>query len=253
MDNNNKTTSGAVSDRRYFQTEDSFIADDLRQMELAPNYNEWLFSLVKPFIGRRILEIGSGIGTMSKKIIQESDLLVGVEPNQYCARQLEKNFGDSPKFVLINKRLEETRYDDLFNKYKFDTVLCMNVLEHIQDDIGTLQFFEQLLEPGGRVVLLLPAFPQVYGPIDKAVGHFRRYTKSSINNALLKTSLVVEKNFYSNFPGLIGWFFNARIKRSTGQSNSQIRLFNSLTPFISLVEKTLGCPIGLSLISISKK
>jgi 2-polyprenyl-3-methyl-5-hydroxy-6-metoxy-1,4-benzoquinol methylase len=226
--------------------------DDLRQMENAKNYNNWLYELISPYIGKRVLEIGPGIGNISQKLINDVELLVGVEPNPYCVDQLAKKMDKTPGFILINKRLEDCGYD-LLKRYKFDTVLCMNVLEHIEDDEGTLLFFEKLLEPGGRVVLLVPAFPQVYGPIDLAVGHFRRYTKSSIKYILAKTPLIVERNFYSNFLGLLGWFYNARIRKSSSQDNSQIKLFNKITPILSAIEKKFGCLMGLSLISVSKK
>ena len=239
-------------DRRYIQTLDPFIKDDCHQMENAPNYNKWLNELVKPFIGNRVLEIGPGTGTMSRKVIEDVDLLVGIEPNQYCADALLNTLKDNHRFTLINKSIEDCDYQSL-KEYQFDTILCMNVLEHIDNDGALLLLIENILEPGGRAVLLVPAFPQVYGPIDKAVGHFRRYTKSSIKEVIGKTSLKIENLFYSNFFGLLGWFFNARIRHSTSQNDFQIQLFNKIVPLISCIEKRVGCPIGLSLISVSRK
>jgi 16S rRNA A1518/A1519 N6-dimethyltransferase RsmA/KsgA/DIM1 with predicted DNA glycosylase/AP lyase activity len=99
----NQSTKADDTDRRFMQNVDPFIAEDLHQMEQADNYNKWLYDLVQPYIGKRILEIGPGIGTFSKKMISEVDLLVGVEPNQYCADQLIKNLENNAKFILINK------------------------------------------------------------------------------------------------------------------------------------------------------
>lgn len=240
------------NDRRFLQNQDPFIAQDLEQMRLAKNYNNWLYQLVKPYLGKRVLEIGAGIGTVSTKIITEVDLLISVEPNPYCVRQLKSQLGSNPKFILFDRRLEDCSAAS-FNDYKVDTVLCINVLEHIEDDLATLRLFEEVIQSGGRVVLLLPAVPQAYGPIDQAVGHFRRYSKSSIQSVLNQTTLIAERYTYSNFVGLLGWFFNARIKKSIRQSSTQIKLFDWLTPLISTIERTFGCPIGLSLISISRK
>lgn len=239
-------------DRRYLQQSDPFIMVDCCQMENAPNYNNWLYELVKPFIGKRVLEIGSGTGTMSRKVIEDVDLLVGIEPNQYCADVLLNTLKDNQRFTLINKSIEECDFQDL-KKYHFDTILCINVLEHIEDDVATLLLIERILHPGGRAVLLVPAFPQAYGPIDQAVGHFRRYSKSSMREAIGRTSLNIENLFHSNFLGLLGWLFNARIRHSTSQKNSQINLFNKIVPLISSIENKLGCPLGLSLISVSRK
>jgi len=240
------------SDRRYLQTIDPFILDDLRQMQNAPNYNKWLYEVVKPFIGKRVLEIGSGIGNMSRKVIEDVDLLVGIEPNEYCANLLLDTLINEPRFIHIQKKIEDCDYEDL-KKYQFDTILCMNVLEHIADDVATLKFFEKILEPGGRVVLLVPAIPQAYGPIDKAVGHFRRYTKSSIREVLGNTSMKVEILFYSNLLGLLGWLFNARISKSINQNNFQIKLFDTIVPLLSFIEDKVKSPIGLSLICVSRK
>lgn len=238
-------------DRRYMQMEASFIRDDLHQMESAPNYNKWLFSLVKPYLGKRILEIGPGIGNITRQIINCADVLVGVEPNQYCNDYLKNLFSGIPKFELIEKSIENCSIDEL-TVFDFDTIVCMNVLEHIENDISILSTFEQVLKPGGRVVLLVPAVPQAFGPIDKAVGHFRRYTKALLKNKIGNTGLKLEKLFYSNMLGLLGWLYNARIRKLTSQNDTQIRLFNNIVPVVSFLEKKLGCPVGQSLIAISR-
>jgi|SRR3990172_746606 len=238
-------------DRRYMQIEARFIRDDLHQMENAPNYNKWLYSLVEPYLGKRILEIGPGIGNISRQIINCADLLIGVEPNQYCNDYLRNLFSGSPKFELIEKSIENCSTDEL-RVYDFDTIVCMNVLEHIENDVSILSAFEQILYPGGRVVILVPAIPQAFGPIDKAVGHFRRYTKASMKKAIGSTSLELERMFYSNFVGLLGWLYNARIRKLTSQNDAQIKLFNKIVPVVSFLEKRLGCPVGQSLVSISR-
>ena len=239
-------------DRRYLQTLDPFIMVDCCQMENAPNYNKWLYELIKPFIGNRVLEIGPGTGNMSRKVLEDVDLLVGIEPNQYCADVLLKTLINDRRFTLIKSRIEDCDFKDLI-EYQFDTILCVNVLEHIEDDVATLLYCEKIIEPGGRVVLLVPAFPQAYGPIDKAVGHFRRYSKSTIRDILGKTSLKAENLFYSNLLGLLGWLFNARIRGSTSQNDFQVKLYNKIVPLISFIEDKVGCPMGLSLISVSRK
>lgn len=241
-----------LDDRRYTQIEDPFVLDDLRQMEDAPNYSEWLYSVLKSYLGKRILEVGPGTGSISKKLIKNVDLLAGVEPNKYCFDLLENALLQNSNFLLFNKKIEDCDTKN-FESYMFDTVLCVNVLEHIEHDKQTLDYFESVLVPKGRVVLLVPAIQKAYGPIDKAVGHFRRYSKLSMAETISQTSLVLEKQFYMNFFGLLGWMFNAKIAKSEKQNDSQIKLFNRLVPILSNIERRLGCPIGLSLISISRK
>jgi len=239
-------------DRRYLQITEPFILRDLEQMKSAKNYSKWLFELVKSHVGKRVLEIGPGVGNITHQVIGQVDLLVGVEPNQYCADVLHQSLIADPRFVLINSSVENSDFTAL-KGYKFDTVLCINVLEHIEDDVATLQLFERLLEPGGKVILLVPACPQAYGPIDKAVGHFRRYSKLSLMKSLERTTFETEAFYYSNLLGLLGWLFNAKIRKSTSQSDGQIKVFDKVVPLVSFLEKELGCPAGLSLISVSRK
>lgn len=239
-------------DRRYLQTNDSFILDDLKQMEYAKNYNQWIFSLVKPYIGKRVLEIGPGIGNMSRQIISGVDLLAGMEPNVHCAGALKEAFRGSTNFELIPSRIEEYEKEKLVS-YHFDTIVCINVLEHIKDDATILATFEQVIENNGRVVLLVPAISQAYGKIDKSVGHFRRYSKSSLNKVFQQTQLHIEAMFYSNFIGLLGWLINARILHIVKQKDTQIEVFDSLVPLLSSVERVIPPPVGLSLISVSRK
>jgi SAM-dependent methyltransferase len=241
-------------DRRFSQIEDPFVLDDLRQMEYAKNYNKWLYTLIKPYIGKRVLEIGAGVGNMSKQISVNTELLVGIEPNPYCAAILEDSFKNDSHFILLNSRVEECNIDEL-NSFHFDTVVCINVLEHIKKDYAVLEQFEQLLIPGGRAVILVPAIPQAYGPIDASLEHFRRYTKLSMQDCIQMSGnrFTIVSMFYSNMVGLLGWFINAHIRRSVKQNDSQIKIFDWMVPIISKIEQVISCPIGLSLIIVLEK
>lgn len=238
--------------RRHIQTDDPFILDDLRQMALAPQYNYWIYSLLKPYLGQRILEIGPGIGNITSFMIQDATMLIGIEPNKYCSEVLLHHFENNPKFELIESKLEDINLDKL-RKYEFDTVVCANVLEHISDDFMAIKKIKESVVSNGRLIILVPAMPQVHGPIDDAVGHFRRYTKKSLSKVLVSNELRVTNIFYSNFVGLLGWAFNAYISRSTQQSDAQIKIFNSLVPLLSTVEKAVKLPAGLSLIAVATK
>jgi SAM-dependent methyltransferase len=239
-------------DRREIQTDDPFILDDLRQMALAPEYNSWIYSLLKLHLGQRILEIGPGIGNISAFMLKDAQILVGMEPNQYCAGVLLDQFGENPKFQLLESRLEEAHPHEL-RKYNFDTIVCANVLEHIANDIDAVKILKDCLVPGGKLILWVPAIPQVYGPIDAAIGHFRRYTKKTLLEVLDINEFQTTHLFYSNFVGLLGWAFNAYIKRATQQSDEQIKIFNKLVPIIANIESRISLPVGLSLIAVSSK
>ena len=239
-------------DRRFLQTEDRFIAEDLLQMKNATNYNAWQFSLIQPYLGKRILEIGSGIGSFTKGFLENSDFVMGVEPNKSCQALLEGTFGNESKFKLLKENIEDCD-SHLLSSYSFDTIICMNVLEHIENDTQILEKFFGILNLNGNLVLLVPAIPWIYGSIDASVGHFRRYAINEVNLKLGQVGFKVMHLQYSNLLGLMGWSFNSKIKKSTKQNDSQIRLFDKMVPILRRMEKKHRPPVGLSIIAVGKK
>jgi SAM-dependent methyltransferase len=239
-------------DRRFTQTDDAFIVADLQQMSPARNYNQWIYSMITPFVGKRVLEVGAGIGNLSKKIIKDTDQFIAVEPNPNCQQVLKKIFINDPRFTLIPKRIEEC--NSLKNlKGKFDTILCVNVLEHIQDDHETLKVLNDLLVKNGYLVLIVPAVKWAYGTIDISVGHQRRYSKYDLQLAFYNTSYKIEKMYYFNFPGLLGWYFNSRFLKIQSQRRSQISFFDQFVPIIIKLESIIHPLLGMSLFVAGRK
>lgn len=239
-------------DRRHLQLSDDFIAEDLRMMELAPQYNKWLFELIRPYLGRRIFEVGAGIGNMTAQFLSHSELVFAIEPNRACLSELKDRIPASRKFEYRGWRVDEVPVESLADR-QFDTVVCMNVLEHIEKDDDALRIFRSLLVNKGRLVLLVPAVQAAYGPIDQSVGHFRRYSKQGISDLLSSCNFEIEVAKYSNFIGLLGWFFNAHVGKIHQQNDRQIKMFNRLVPFLSSVERAISPPLGLSLIGVGRK
>ena len=237
-------------DRRHLQLTESFIADDLRQMQLAPNYNNWLYSIVKPHLGKRVIEVGAGIGNMTRFLLRDAEFVLAIEPNHACNLELQKLEHSPQQFETFEWTIEDS-IEDYIRNLECDTVLCMNVIEHIHDDHQVMEKFKMYLPNGGRVILLVPAVPLAYGPIDKAVGHFRRYSKKSLQQLSEKSGMKIDSIKYSNFPGLMGWFYNAHITKIIQQNDNQIQVFNNLVPYIETVERIIPPPIGLSLVSVS--
>ncbi len=241
-----------ITDRRYLQIEDKFVMDELQLIEKAARYNAWLATLIRPYLGKRVLEIGPGIGNISRLVIPFVDLLVGIEPNIHCLQILKQNLGNDNRFMVIPKKVEESSQEDL-TKHQFDTVLCMNVLEHIENDASMLRLFESILVPGGKIVLLVPAVPAAFGPIDYSLGHFRRYTRASMGKIIIQSGFNLEKVKYSNFLGLLGWFYIARFTKSVIHNGFQIQLFEMAVPIVSALEKIIPAPLGLSILAVGRK
>lgn len=241
-----------TADRRYTQTADAFVSEDLLQMQLAPRYNAWLFRLIEPFLGSRVMEVGCGIGAITEKILARADYVVGVEPNAACRRELQVRLGANPRFRCLPVTVEACESDALA-AHRADTIVLVNVLEHLQDDGAIVRRLAELAQPGARVVVVVPAGPCAYGTIDRAVGHFRRYSRASLAALFASAGLAPEYLRYSNLVGLLGWLHNSRLNRRIRQSNGQIRLFDRLVPILAALERVVPPPRGMSLVGVARK
>lgn len=237
-------------DRRATQTEDRYAADDLEVMREAKRYANHVFSLLAPDLGRRILEVGCGIGTFTARFCEVADRVVGIEPNPNCVAALQPVCAAQPRFTLWEQHLEACRPEDLARE-RFDTVVCVNVLEHIEDDRAAMRAFREALVPGGKVLIFVPALQAAYGPLDAELGHFRRYSKRSLAAVFEAAGLEVTRNVYTNPIGLAGWMFNAHVTRTRTHSVAQVRTFERLVaPWALPLERWISPPIGQSLIAV---
>ena len=134
----------------------------------------------------------------------------------------------------------------------FDSVICLNVLEHIEDDLFALRQMRDALTSGGRLALLVPAHQFLYGAFDEAVGHFRRYSKTALRKSLLEAGFTLQSLKFFNFAATLPWFINGRLLRRAYLPNEQVNLANNLVPLLRL-EKLIGPPFGISLIAIAQK
>ena len=240
-------------DRRQTQTQEQYAADDLETMQEARRYSAHLFNLFREYVGKRVLEVGSGIGTMTRPLADAADMVVGLEPNANCVSRLQEAMRDHPRFTLRACHLEECDRAEL-TAYQFDTVVCVNVLEHIEDDAGALRTFKDVLVPKGRVLIFVPAVQAAYGPLDAELGHHRRYSKPTLAKAFHDAGLNLLTLRYTNPIGLAGWMYNAHISKSTAHSLTQVKLFETLVaPWALPLERLITPPIGLSLIAVGQR
>lgn len=233
---------------------DPFFAEDLRQMERAVNYRRWQLRMVAPFLGASVLEVGGGIGNFTNELAtsgrNSGRKVTSLEPNEFCFRQLvEKTHG------LANVRPLRATVEQLDGVLapgeRFDSVVLMNVLEHLSDDRAVLAALAGRLAPGGRLVVLVPAGPWAFGPTDERLGHFRRYDKRSARRVFGAAGLRLEFLRYYNFAGIWGWWWNARFGKRQGQSDAQIRFFDRyVVPVVSRVERFLRPPVGQSILAV---
>jgi 2-polyprenyl-3-methyl-5-hydroxy-6-metoxy-1,4-benzoquinol methylase len=244
------TNRMAHIDRRATQTHDQYAADDLETMREAVRYGAHVFDLLRPDLGSRILEVGCGIGTFTARLCDSEERVVGIEPNPNCVAALAPIVRAYPRFTLWERPLEACAREELARE-RFDTVVCVNVLEHIEDDRAAMRAFRDVLVPGGKVLIFVPAVQAAYGPLDAELGHFRRYSKRSLSGAFEAAGLEVTRLRYTNPIGLAGWMFNSHVTRTRRHRPSQVRLFERLVaPWALPLERWMTPPIGQSLIAV---
>jgi len=227
------------------------VADQLR-MTRAKNYFAWQSRLVTRELGRRIVEIGCGVGNFTGMLL-DRELVVALDIEPECIEQLRARYPDCGNLRTLVCDTNDPAFLQL-GCDRLDSCVCLNVLEHIEDDRRALQRIQSVLVSGGVVVLMLPAFPSLYGTIDRNLGHYRRYSRASIARLAGEAGLRVRKAHYMNTAGFFGWWINAHILKREAQSQAQIDIFDRyIVPVMSRVEAALQPPFGQSLFVVLEK
>jgi SAM-dependent methyltransferase len=240
-------------DHRFTQTQKRYAADDLETMSGARNYQAHIFGLVRPHVGSHVLEVGCGIGTMTAQLLDIARNVVCIEPNVNCAARAREALAGNDRVAIRVCHLEECNSVEL-QQETFDTVVCVNVLEHIEDDVRALSLFRDVVAgTGGRVLIFVPAIQGIYGPHDAALGHHRRYSKRTLRAAFAAAGLDVVTMKYTNPIGLLGWMYNLYISGNTEHTSSQVGLFDRfVAPWALPIERVVSPPIGLSLFAVGR-
>ncbi|HYT03951.1 MAG TPA: methyltransferase [Gemmatimonadales bacterium] len=223
-------------------------AATLERMATAPRYNRWMFDRLRPWVGRRVLEIGAGIGNMSAFLV-DRERVVLTDTEAYYLGRLRERFADRPHVTVAELRLPAV--DPRLAAERLDTVVCLNVLEHIENDRGSLRAMHDLLPPGGRLVLLVPALRALHGTLDEALGHYRRYVPHELTGKFTEAGFRVRHVEYFNLAGVPGWWFTGRVLRRRLIPTGALRWYDALVPLFRL-ESLLPWRVGQSLIAIGE-
>jgi glycosyltransferase involved in cell wall biosynthesis len=222
----------------------------LLRLSRAERYNRWMFNQLAPHLGQRILEIGSGIGNLTRYLVGR-ELIVATDLNPRYLRLLANTFERHTRVHVRQLDLGDFDPATLADS-RLDTIVCLNVLEHIEDDRQALRRLWETLVPGGRLVLLVPAHQRLYGAIDRAIHHYRRYERTGLLARLAEAGFATEHTAFFNRLGVLGWYANSVLLRRTRVPGVQLRLQNLLVPLLR-VEAALSLPFGLSLIAVGRK
>ncbi len=222
--------------------------ETLESMSQAVWYNHWTLQKFQNFLHGDILEIGCGIGNFTQTLSQLGKV-TAVDINSHYTRELKRKLGNKVKVGLGD--IETGQF--FFKKKEFDVIVCINVLEHIQNDQAALANIYKLLKKEGFLILIVPAHDFLYGQIDRSIGHFRRYDKKVLKEKLVQTGFKITKVRILNFLGAIGWFLFSRVFKNERVEEKKIRVFNIFAPFLLSMENLIEPPIGTSVLIIAQK
>ncbi|HEV8570799.1 MAG TPA: glycosyltransferase [Actinoplanes sp.] len=224
--------------------------DTLSTMDGLQNYTAWLWKQVAPYVGDRVFEAGCGTGTMTRYLAGR-EYVLGLDIDEHYVQMMRGGYAGRPNVRIEHADLAAPEWSFL-DGHRFDTVVCTNVLEHLPDDRSVMARFHDVLQPGGRVVLVVPAKIQLYGTIDRALGHYRRYERTSLERLLRRTGFEVEELRYLNLTGALGWLLNGRLLRREVVPSGQAALYDRAFPLLSLADR-LNPPFGLSVLAVGRK
>jgi len=229
----------------------SYSGTELEAVAEARNYYHWIIDSFAGRIGERAVEAGAGIGTVSDLIIQRAAPreLVLIEPDAANVAQLRQRFHSDSRVVVRHGYLEE-----FAPSLEADSVIAVNVLEHVENDVDFLRDAHRALAPDGTLLLLVPALPAIFGSLDRAFDHFRRYTRSTLRKRLLDAGFEIETMRYLNLLGVAAWFASGRILQRKTLGRGQVRFYDRyVIPALRRIETRFHPPIGQSILAIARK
>lgn len=233
----------------------------LENLKSASHYNRWIFSQILPHLGQAILEIGCGNGNFTELLAQQDSDLTAIDLNEkFVDATMNRLRGKSGIKVLVADatQITWTTSQSVFEEKSFDTIILLDVLEHIAADIQLLQHLSHGLRSGGKLIVKVPALNWLYSPMDQAIGHHRRYNKHSLIETFKQAGLA-DPTFadpivwYFNTVGIPGWWLNGRLLQRTTPPAEQIGWFDRAVPMLATIESGVSMPIGLSLFAVATK
>jgi glycosyltransferase involved in cell wall biosynthesis len=223
----------------------------LDALSYAPKFNRWMTETLAPFVGQRVLEVGAGNGNMSRFLSSRRQRYVASDIDSEQLEMLANNFRHRPALEVM--RLDMTNPADFEPLTgQLDTVVAVNVLEHIEDDATALRSFASVLGPGGRLVLLVPQGQSAFGTVDEALGHYRRYAAENLAALVTANGFELEEMLRFNRVSWWGWRFTGQVRKSKTLSRVMLGVFDRMVWLWRKIDAYLPWP-ATSLIAIARK
>jgi glycosyltransferase involved in cell wall biosynthesis len=229
---------------------DQYGSNILVALSEVPRFNRWMGDVLRPHVGDRVLEIGAGIGNITRTLVPR-DHYTASDVNPHYLDYL-RNASESRPYMEV--RAVDLADPDVFSPLagSYDTVICLNVLEHIPDEGQAVRNLRTALEPGGVAIVLVPQGPRLFGTLDEALGHQRRYTRESLHEAFEKEGFQIERTFDFNRTSVPGWWLNGKLLRRRHFSRFQLKVLDWLIWLVRRIDRFLPWH-GASLIVLARR
>jgi SAM-dependent methyltransferase len=215
--------------------------------DAAPNHLRWIADLVSPHLGSRVLEVGAGIGAITQHIAVGRHV-VASDLSDECVASLHRRFDGVGNVRVLQADLRTWTPDEVF-----DSVLMVNVLEHIEDDAGALASLARFVEPGGTVVVYVPALNGLFGNWDRKVGHFRRYSKWRLSAVMREAGLDVTFMRYANILAIPGWLLFTNLAKGDTTGDNSLPIWDKVAvPVSRAIESRVPVPVGTNLLGVGR-
>lgn len=227
-----------------------------QKMSLMHNYYKWVIDDTKKYIGDYVIDSGCGIGNLIP-LLQDRRKVVCFDYDLESVEYLKKNYNHLDNFSFFRVDLTQ---DDVFNLNlgEVDTIISLDVVEHIENDLEVVKKYYRLLKKGGHLVIKVPAHMFLYCEIDKDGGHFKRYNKSDWRKIAKEIGFEIVELKYMNMLGFFTYWWTGKIKKpnaafSQSVGDRKMKFINSILPFYSFCERFIYKPVGLSVLTVLKK
>ena len=222
-----------------------FQKDTLERLSYVDKYNKWIVSKFESFLKGSILELGAGLGNITFEILARGHKILPTDIDRHFLNSLRKI---NPKACYLNiQDVNPKTYG------RFETIIVINVIEHIKDDNIAFRNIYKLLKKGGVLVVLVPAHKNLFGSYDRLAKHCRRYTKSELESKLKREGFKTLSISYHNKLGAVGWFFNAVVFKKKEFPKSQLFIINFVVPLLDFIDNLIPFDFGLSIVCVVKK
>jgi glycosyltransferase involved in cell wall biosynthesis len=225
--------------------------ETLHALEVARNFNKWMADTIRPHLGDRVFEIGAGIGNLTHALVPRKRFYVASDIDEEHLARLTTRFQHRPNVVV--RRCDLLNADHFSGLHgEMDSVVCLNVVEHVPDDVGALRNIHSALRDGGKAIILVPQGQEVYGSLDKALGHYQRYSHKELQQKMELAGFHVDRILDFNRVSYPGWYVNGRIFNSTALSPRMMAMFDRLVWLWRRIDRFLPWP-PTSIIAIGTK